>query len=487
MKRLKRVRVDHPIVQKKIDRSLKLSVNEGAAASVSTAFGTSYFSAFALLLNASAAQVGLLHAIVNLLPSLMQMTTANLIERYSRKMVVLKMIFWRIVLWGFIIGIGVLFYYGVPFMSWAFILLAGLAYGFTAVADPLWFSWMGSLVPEAIRGKYFSKRNRVIGVFNVVTLIIGAVILDYSKSLGVVYGDVVGLTLLGFGILFSIAAIARIVSWFMLKAQYEPKIKVRKKDYFGFRNFWDNLWTMPFGRFCILRFMLNCSVGIASPFFVVYMLEYLDFSYLWYIGISVSPVVFQIMFLPLFGKISDSFGNVSLMRISMWGIGGTALAWTLVDFVPEGYLKVYLLIVPAIFAGFGWAGHNLAVNNYVYDALNSRTRSFGIGYMNLFAGLGTFVGAMIGTLFVWLDVSFFNPIVFIFAISAFCRILLAFCGERLLVEVRNVKKFYARFLVDEFGPAHTLIKEIHNIEHIVRRNKVEHYIEEGDSKRYVSS
>jgi MFS family permease len=482
-KRLKKVAASHPIVQRKIDRSLSLSVREGAAASVSTAFGTSYFSAFALALNATAAQVGILHAIVNLLPSLAQMRTASLIRESSRKAVVLRMIFWRIVLWGFIIGSGVLFYYGVWWMSWAFILFAGVAYSLTAVANPLWFSWMGSLVPEARRGKYFSRRNRVIGIFNVVTLICGAVILDFSKSLGAVYGDVLGFTLLGFGILFFVAGVARTVSWFMLRAQYEPRIRVRKRDYFSFGNFLREARRTPFGKFCILRFMLNFVVGVASPFYVVYMLEYLDFSYVWYIGVSVSAVVFQVVFLPLLGKVSDRFGNVSLMRISMWGIAGTTLAWTFSGLIPVEFLKFYLLFVPGIFSGFGWAGHNLAVNNYVYDALRSKKRSFGLSYMNLFAGVGTFLGAVVGTVLAWVDVSFGNPMIFIFAVSAVGRVLLAFFGKRMLVEVRSVKRFYVRFLVDEFGPAHTLVKEIHHVEDILT-GEAEHYVSADDRRRF---
>lgn len=475
---MKKVRAAHPIVQKKIERSLALSVREGAAASVSTGLGTSYFSAFALALNASAAQVGLLHAIVNLLPSLMQMKTASLVRDHSRKAVVLKMIFWRILLWFLIIGCGVLFYFGVSWMSWVFILLAGIAYSLTAVANPLWFSWMGSLVPEAKRGKYFSRRNRIIGIFNIVTLVIGALILDFAKKMGGFYGDVLGFTLLGFGILFFVAGTARTISWLMLREQYEPRLKVRKKDWFGFEDFLIKSRSTPFGRFCTLRFLLNFSVGIASPFFVVYMLEYLNFSYLWYIGVSVSAVVFQILFLPMLGKISDRFGNVALMRLSLWGIVGTTLAWTFSGLVPVEYLKFYLLFVPGIFSGFGWAGHNLAVNNYAYDALKSRKLSFGLSYMNLFAGVGTFVGALVGTLIAWFNVSFAHPMIFIFAVSAVARVLLALWGKRLLVEVRSVKEFYVRFLIDEFGPAHTLVKEIHH---------VEHYLEKGDVQRYADA
>ena len=64
---------EHPIVKKKIDKSLKLSVREGALSSISGGFGLSYLSPFALAMNATSSQVGILHAVISLLPSLVQL------------------------------------------------------------------------------------------------------------------------------------------------------------------------------------------------------------------------------------------------------------------------------------------------------------------------------------------------------------------------------------------------------------------------------
>jgi len=124
--------VDHPIVQKKINKSLDLSIREGSAASVSAGLGLSYLSPFALLLNATAAQMGILHAIVSLLPSIVQLKTATLIRKFSRKKIVLTAIMLRILVWIPIILLGALFYLGVPHLSWILICLIGVAYSFTA-------------------------------------------------------------------------------------------------------------------------------------------------------------------------------------------------------------------------------------------------------------------------------------------------------------------------------------------------------------------
>jgi len=469
------VTVEHPIVQKKINKSLKLSIKEGSLTSVSTGFGLSYFSPFALAMNATSSQIGILHAIVNLLPSLIQLKAATLIEKFSRKRIVLGGVLGKILLWIPILLPGLLSYLGVPHMVWLFILLVGLFYAFAAIAHPAWFSWMGSLVPEEGRGKYFSKRNRVAGFFGIVTMVLGAVILDVAKKVGAQYGNVVGYTLLGFGLLFVISALVQIFSWALLKKQYEPRLHIRKKDYFSFWQFLKRCPETAFGRFSLFRGAFSFVIGIAGPFWVVYMLRDLGFSYVWYMVITVASIVFQLMFLPVLGKVSDRYGNIKLMTICSWAIILTPVLWLVPGIMSNDLgIKLYLLFVPAITNGFAWAGYNLAVNNYVYDAVKAPKRSFGLAYMNLIVGVGMFAGASLGSLLAWINVSFMNPLLFIFAVSAFGRLLVAVFGLRYLREVRHVKKFSSEYLIKEFHPMYGAIREVHNLEHLVK--KVEYYI-----------
>ena len=469
------VRVDHPIVQEKIDKSLKLSVREGSLASVSSSFGLSYLSPFALALNASTVQMGILYAIASLLPGIAQLKASTLIEKFSRKRIVLTGIMMIILLWIPIILTGLLFYFKVSYAIWVLIGLIGLFYVLSAIVDPVWFSWMGSLVPGEERGKYFSRRNRAPGFFGIIAMVVGALILDGAKNIGTHYGNVLAFTLIGFGVLFSLASIAKFWSWRLLKKQYEPRLKIRKKDYFTFKQFLNKCRSTPFGRFTLFRFVLSLAVGIAGPFWAVYILRDLGFSYVWYMLVTVSAIIFQLMFLPLLGKFSDKFGNVKLISICSWLIVTTPLLWLISALISDALVvKLYLLFIPAVFGGFAWAGYNLAVNNYIYDAVSSPKRSFGVSYMNLMVGIGTFVGAGLGSLLAWINVSFMNPLLFIFAASAVVRLLVAVFGLRFLREVRHVKKFSSEFLIKEFQPVRGIVREIHNFEHLV--DKIEHYV-----------
>ncbi len=475
MRKVKEANVNHPIVAKKIDESLNLSVREGSVDSMSSGFGLSYFSPFALAMNATSTQVGILYAITSLLPSIVQLKTAKLLKRFSRKELVLGGVFGKILLWIPILATGLLFYLGVPYMVWIFIGLVSLFYVLTAISHPAWFSWMGSIVPEEKRGEYFSRRNRVIGFFGVLTMVIGAVILDASKEVGVLRGNVIGFTLLGFGFLFVLSALIRIWSLNLLRKQYEPRIRIRKKDYFSFWQFLRKSFETPFGRFSLFMGALNFVAAIAGPFWAVYMLRNLGFSYVWYILVTVSSVIFQLIFLPLLGKVSDRFGNIKLVAICSWAIAIGPLLWIASIFIGGGLMmKLYLLIVPSIVGGFGWAGYNLAVNNYVYDAVSGPKRSFGLTYMNLIVGIGVFVGASLGSLLAWINVSFMNPILFIFAVSAVGRFFVAIVGLKFLREVRHVRKFSSNYLIREFRPMQGIVREVHYLEHLV--GSVEHYV-----------
>ena len=84
------VKVTHPIIQKKINKSLKSSIREGSFASISASFGLSYFSPFALALNATTVQMGILYAIISLLPGIVQLKASTLIEKFSRKRIILS-------------------------------------------------------------------------------------------------------------------------------------------------------------------------------------------------------------------------------------------------------------------------------------------------------------------------------------------------------------------------------------------------------------
>ena len=467
--------VEHPYVQEKINKSLKLSLKEGAASSVSFGSGLSYFSAFALVMNATASQVGILHAVIGLLPSIIRLKSSQLMEKFSRK----KIVLWGVLLQSLImlpmILTGFLFFKGVPYMVWAFIACVGIYYSAMAIVDSAWFSWMGSLAPEESRGVYFSRRRRICGIFNIITMISGALMLDLSKKISSVPMEILGFTLIGFGTLFLLSSIARFYAWAILARQYEPNLRVGKKDYFSFWQFIKKAPGNPFGKFAIFKGAMSLAIAISGPFWAVYMLRNLGFSYIWFMAITIASPLFQIIFYPLLGRFSDKFGNIKTIKtcVGIWFM--VPLFWVASVLITNPLaLKLYLLIIPGLVSGFASAGYILSSNNYVYDAVSPKKRGFAIAYVNLMIGLGTFVGAGIASIIAWVGVPFMNTILFIFLLSAVARLLAFVVGTRYLSEVRKVKKCPPGEILTEINPIVGLDHGFHHLEHAVKR--IEHYI-----------
>lgn len=455
----------HPIIAKKIDKSLKVSIKEGNYASLTNGFGPSYFTPYALAVNATSSQVGFLHAITSFLPSIAQLFSSKLIEKYSRKKIVIWSVLLMTLMFIPLIASAYFFLQGYS-VIWSVIIFMALFHGLGAIAHPAWFSWMGSLVPEADRGSYFSKRNRITGFFGLVSMLIGAFILDYFGE--ATWAGFTGWGMAGFGLIFTLAFSFRMISLIYFGKQYEPRLKVRKKDYFSFWQFLKKSPDTPFGRFSIYTTFFRLVMGIAAPFWAVYMLRDLGFSYTWFMAITVAGTLFQLAFYPLLGKFSDRFGNVLLLKVASVVFVVGPLTWVASPYIGlEGvWLFVYLLIVPHIFAGFAWAGYNLAANNYIYDSVSKEKRSFGITYHNLLNGLGMFIGASLGSLLVTIEFSFANTIIVIFGISAILRLIVFLIGQKYLREVKHVRRFTKQFIINEFKPMQGLVREVHSLNNI---------------------
>ncbi|MBT3642898.1 MFS transporter [archaeon] len=465
-----RIRKDKKKIAEKVEDAKKVSVREGGYYAIASNMGAAYFTPFALLLQATASQIGILNAVMHLIPSILQLKTSRLIEKYSRKKIVLRSIIFQTMLWIPLILTGVLFYFNTAHMIPLLIILVGIYFGLGGIAHIAWFSWMGSLVGEHERGKYFSRRNRVLYISGIISIILAAVILEFFKKQGIIQGNELGYTIVGFALLFFIAFLARMWTIHLFRKQYDPKIRIRKKDYFSFKDFLKTSSKTAFGRFTIFRGFFSVAIGVASPFYAVYMLRDLGFSYVWFVAIVVSTMLFDILFLPIQGKISDKFGNIRLMRICAHLFFLVPLLWYFSSFIQNDLLtKLYLIFVPSMIAGFVSSGYMLATDNYLLDAVKPRKRSYATTYVNLIVGFSAFTGALIGSFIAWVEPEFMSPILLIFLISTLLRFFVGFLGISHLSEVRSVSKFKNGFLIKEFKPAKEINRELHNFDNFVKK------------------
>lgn len=430
------------------------SIKEGIFARAKTSLGFNYISPFAIAINTSSSLVALLSSITGLLGSLSELAGSKLMHKYSRKDLVVKTVFLEIFLWIPFILIAYLYSQNILTSLLPYLLLTVFSF-YTISAHlhtPAWFSWMGDIVDKEYRGRWFSKRNLILGFVAIVLTILAAVFLDFFKKREML--------MLGFMILFGLALISRTVSWISLKKQYEPKLKLKKEDYFSFSEFIKKAPKNNFGKLAIFRGFFSFAVAISSSLMAIYLLRYLEFSYSVYMLIILSGTFFSLLTLGLWGKLSDKYGNYRILCITSILIPLSPLLWIIHS------SPIYLIFVPSLIGGVSWAGFHLAEKNFIYDNVSQQKRGFARSYYDVLWGMGVFLGAGIGALLIkYLTINSIEPLFLIFIIGAIARMIVSFISIKNIKEIRKMKKCSPKELKNivfkEAKP--TLLEEAHDI------------------------
>jgi MFS family permease len=393
------------------EKALKTSMVEGSMQSVALNMGGVFSTPYMLALGGNSFHVGLMSAASGLFSPLGQLKGSRLMEKYSRKRLLRFSKFITFLLYLPLIGLAYLFLKGmlIDYLPYSLILIwAVVLQYFWGIGHVSWFSWMGDIVPPKFRGKYFAKRNRVTGVVGLVAFLISAFILDIFKTKGFV--------LLGFTVLFSTSLIFRALSNYYTGKIFNPKFRVKKGYYFSFKDFvkrYDN-----FGKFAFFQAFFFFAIMLSAPFFAFHMLEDLGFSYLTFTAISVSSIVFYLLFTPLAGKFSDKYGNVKLLYVAAFLFPLIPIMWIFIQ------KPILLILIPGLFSGMANAAYILATTNFVYDSVAPQKRGLCSAYTTLLVGFGTVGGSFIGGLLIqYLNISFIRPIYFVFGLSALLIIM----------------------------------------------------------------
>lgn len=414
--------------QEKIKKSLRFSFLDGVFASCMVGMTTDYVTPYALALKATASQIGILSALPNLASSLVQLKSADLAEKLKSRRRVINIF----VLLQALMGLPIIL---IPYIfkeqPVAFLIIfITLFTMFNAFALPSWASLMSEYIPYKMRGKYFGWRNKALGVVTIISAFVAGIILHYFKNN----------ILRGFLIIFSVAALSRFISWCFLTRMYEPKFRVEQGSYFSFIDFIKRIRESNFARFVIFVAGLNFCVNLAAPFFSVFMLRDLKFSYLTYTIAVTAVTISHIFTIDRWGRHADKVGNVKVLKFTCLFIASLPF-WWIVNQHP-----LYIIFVQAL-AGFAWAGFNLCATNFIYDAVTPSKRVRCIAYFSLFTGLALCSGALLGGFLANnLPRVFGYRLLALFFISGILRFAAVFLLSGKIKEVRSTEKITSRDL-----------------------------------------
>ena len=362
-----------------VQRSLNHAVRDGMAYSVMFGVAESYLSAFAVFLKATTAQISLLTALPALLGSLSQLFSAWLAGRLrKRKPLIRAGVFLQACMWLPMAVLPLLF----PARAVElFICCVALYYVGGHFASPPWSSLIGDLVPERRRGRFFGGRTRLMSITTFASLTAAGTWLHYTQKMEY--------TGIGFAVLFACAFCARIYSWRQVGAMHEPAQQLAPLSLPPLRGLFARLRGLAFARFAIFFAAMNFAVAIASPFFVLYQLRDLGFSYLEFTAITAFYVLVQFLMYNVWGRLADIFGNRVVMAVTGSMIPLAPVLWLI---LPNfwGIMAIQML------GGAAWSGMSLCAGNYLYDVTPPEQRAAYSAIHQTLSSSAIFCGALVG-------------------------------------------------------------------------------------------
>jgi len=433
-------------IKEHIERSRKYSLKDSASANINVGLGENYISAYAVALNASPTEIGLLTSIPNLIAPLAQLATSRAMEKKSRKKVYSKAILFQSLIWLPIIFISFLFLQNLGQAPLLLIIFYTVYALFGNFAAPAWVSWMGDLIDPKEAGKFLGLRNKIGGITALVSMITAGIILDLFKSQADLTSKVY-ISFIGFGIIFFLAMLFRLLSRHFVLKQHEPPFKFERDSYFSFFQFIKKIPKSNFGKFSLYVALIVLATNIVSPFFTLYMLKDLNYSYVQFMIISVASAVATFVFISKWGKFADKHGNVQMLKITSWLIPIICFLWPVgAYFVPEPFKFPFIILIN-FFSGYAWAGFNMAAGNFVFEAATPQRRGLCSAYSSVMNGIAVFLGATIGSIIISrVNISFMNIILFVSLISGVVRYSIFFVMHRSIKEIREVKKAHWRVI-----------------------------------------
>ncbi|MDD4872470.1 MAG: MFS transporter [Kiritimatiellae bacterium] len=410
-------------------RTQRLSLIESISSACMFGFGDNYFAPFALFLNAGNQAMAILGTLPPAIGSLAQIIGASIAERMGKRKPI-------IVIFVFLQALCYLPLFWIPFFFrsiglTSMIIMATLCAFCINLTGPPWLSMMSDVVPETKRGRYFAMRLRFWVVAIILSMVGGGIILWWC--------NLKNFTWLGFGIIFTTAAAARIYSSYLLNLHYDPPFNPSKEDYFSF---WDFIRKTPqsnFAKFTLAVASINGLTNIAGPFFSVYMLRDLNWNYIQFTVNTIGFLVGQLVFISWWGMMCDRHGNRSVLI-------ATSLIIPLIP-LPWAFLKSFSLLMCLQFiSGSVWSGFNLAASNFILDACTPKKRPRATSYytaVNSFFSLiaGSVIGAFLAEHLVsdynfgFMHITFISSLPAVFIVSGILRFIPAILIMPYLKEV----------------------------------------------------
>lgn len=386
-------------------RDLRAILGDGVAFSVMVGLGETYVPALALALGLGASAAGLIATAPLLAGALLQLVTPLAVRglgSYRRWVVacaVLQGLSLLPLAWMALRG-------QVSFL--ALFAVVSTYWGFGMATSPAWNAWVGTLVPRALRARFFARRTRFSQAALLAALASAGVALDLGRA--------AGRELAAFAALFVLAALARLVSARFLARQSEAPGLARSHRTLGLLRVVGAVRQAGAGGMLLYLLGIQAAVHLAAPFFTPYMLGPLGLDYSQFMALTGMAFAARIAVLPALGHLAHRRGTGPLLWLGAVGVTPLPALWLVSDAFG------YLLALQAL-SGAVWAALELGTALSFFERLEERDRTSILTFYNLAHAAALTGGAVLGAALFRVLPEGAGAYAALFAVSAAARLL----------------------------------------------------------------
>lgn len=312
------------------------------------------------------------------------------------------------------------------------LLLIAINSGAQAFMTIIYSSWVGGLVPNEIRGRYFSKRTLISTITSLIVAPLSGLFLDRVPGPK------------GYAILFFVVAILGTVDIIIFFWIRDPAMVPSAGTKALHMHILQPLKDKNYRQFILFSTLFQFSLNLSGSFFTPFMLEHLHMNMLAITLLTQTTMsLFVILFVGRIGRLMDRFGTKTVMSVAISVIIVLPFFWMFST--PENYFITIFLA--QMISGVFWPAYDMGTMNLsIWLAPEEERPSYLASYAFIVALFGILPGQLMGGAIMegfggWLKI---HPLPWLFgrAMIPFDLLLVLTIIGRLLASVFLFPKIY---------------------------------------------
>ncbi|AEX85310.1 MFS transporter [Marinitoga sp. 1135] len=263
--------------------------------------------------------------------------------------------------------------------SHIFVMIMILYAFFGTFISNIWTAAMRELVPFEDRGKYFGMRNVFASAIGILATYLYSQFLDFpNEKMGIL-------------LVTSIMALFAVITIILLAFHKIPEICETSQNELKIKKAFQD---KKFQTFLVFVGIWTFAIELTRPYFSYFQVAILHINTTFLGKMSVITGIISLVLYPFYGKLSDRYGNKSILMI---GISLATIA-PLLYFVMTDYNYRSLLLLDSVFSAFAWAAINLTFFNLLLETISEPAENYVAAYA-LTSGVTAIIASNIGGFF----------------------------------------------------------------------------------------